>query len=240
MNPRLVMPVLFLAAETLAVSSVSPAAPLLEEQNLFEAGSEGYYAYRIPGLIVTGSGAMLATVEARRGKNGDWDDNDVLSRHSLDGGRTRDKARLIAANKTYGAGPISNFVMLTAGHDAFAPGVSSGKVGTAPAVFPPPPLAESSPSTRPARHLANDAEPSGVDGRSYDVVVMEATPGGVAMAVRAAREGLRVLLVQHNHVLGGMLSNGLGVWDTLHLGHYNFCGRACHEACLLLHGECRV
>jgi hypothetical protein len=69
------------------------------------------------------------------------------------------------------------------------------------------------------RQLPNDKTPAEVDGHAYDLVVMEATPGGIAMAVRAAREGLSVLLVQHNHVLGGMLSNGLGVWDTLYDGH---------------------
>jgi hypothetical protein len=35
------------------------------------------------------------------------------------------------------------------------------------------------------------------------------------MAVRAAREGLSVVLVNHNGHLGGILSSGLGVWDTL-------------------------
>lgn len=51
--------------------------------------------------------------------------------------------------------------------------------------------------------------------KTYDLVVMEATPGGIAMAVRAARERLDVLLVNHNAHLGGILSSGLGVWDTL-------------------------
>ena len=48
-----------------------------------------------------------------------------------------------------------------------------------------------------------------------DLCVYEATPGGIAMAVRAAREGLNVVLVNHNDHLGGILSSGLGVWDTL-------------------------
>lgn len=48
-----------------------------------------------------------------------------------------------------------------------------------------------------------------------DLCVYEATPGGIAMAVRAAREGLSVVLVNHNDHLGGILSSGLGVWDTL-------------------------
>lgn len=62
------------------------------------------------------------------------------------------------------------------------------------------------------------AEPDAVDGKHFDLVVVEGTPGGIAMAVRAAREGLRVLLVNHNQHLGGILSSGLRVWDTLYEG----------------------
>src|SRR6478609_5646048 len=60
---------------------------------------------------------------------------------------------------------------------------------------------------------------SEVAGKSYDVVVIGGTPGGIACAVRAAREGLSVLLVQHNQHLGGMLTNGLMQWDALYGGH---------------------
>ena len=48
-----------------------------------------------------------------------------------------------------------------------------------------------------------------------DLCIYGGTPGGIVMAVRAAREGLSVVLVNHNEHLGGILSNGLGVWDTL-------------------------
>lgn len=48
-----------------------------------------------------------------------------------------------------------------------------------------------------------------------DLCIYGGTPGGIAMAVRAAQEGLNVVLVNHNGHLGGILSNGLGVWDTL-------------------------
>ena len=57
-----------------------------------------------------------------------------------------------------------------------------------------------------------------VKGRTYDVVVIGGTPGGIACAVRAAREGLTVLLVQHNQHIGGMLTNGLMQWDALYGG----------------------
>jgi hypothetical protein len=64
----------------------------------------------------------------------------------------------------------------------------------------------------------NVAQPQEVNGTSYDLVVIGGTPGGIACAVRAAREGLSVLLVQHNAHIGGMLTNGLMQWDALSAG----------------------
>jgi lysophospholipase L1-like esterase len=52
----------------------------------------------------------------------------------------------------------------------------------------------------------------------YDLVVVGGTPGDVACAVRAARQGLRVLLVEPSAHLGGILANGLGVSNTLYEG----------------------
>ena len=62
------------------------------------------------------------------------------------------------------------------------------------------------------------AAPADVHGNTYDLVIFGGTPGGIAMAVRAAREGLNVLLVNRNRHLGGILSSGLRVWDTLYEG----------------------
>ena len=55
-------------------------------------------------------------------------------------------------------------------------------------------------------------------GKTYDLVVIGGTPGGIACSVRAAREGLAVLLVQHNRHIGGMLTSGLMQWDALYGG----------------------
>lgn len=71
-------------------------------------------------------------------------------------------------------------------------------------------------TARSAEPIADDT--AAVETRSVDVAVIGGTPGGVAMAIRAAREGQSVLLVHHTSHLGGMLSNGLGVWDTLYEG----------------------
>ena len=67
-------------------------------------------------------------------------------------------------------------------------------------------------------HLAKDAQPADVNGKHFDLVVVGGTASGVACAVTAAREGLSVLLVQHNRHIGGMLSNGLMQWDALYGG----------------------
>ena len=53
------------------------------------------------------------------------------------------------------------------------------------------------------------------ESKSYDLVVIGGTPGGIACAVRAAREGASVLLVNRHDHLGGIVTSGLGVWDTL-------------------------
>jgi hypothetical protein len=52
----------------------------------------------------------------------------------------------------------------------------------------------------------------------YDLVVYGATPAGIVCAVRAAREGLDVLLVEHSVHVGGLMSSGLSVMDTLYAG----------------------
>jgi sialidase-1 len=85
---------------------------MLTKQSLFEARTGGYHTCRIPGLCVTPGGAVLVTTEARRGHGGDWDDNDLLLRRSTDGGQTWEPARVLAASRTYGPGPVSNCVLI--------------------------------------------------------------------------------------------------------------------------------
>ncbi len=57
-----------------------------------------------------------------------------------------------------------------------------------------------------------------VAGKNFDLVVVGGTPAGCACAVRAAREGCMVLLVNHTAHLGGMMANGLFQWDALYGG----------------------
>lgn len=50
--------------------------------------------------------------------------------------------------------------------------------------------------------------------KHFDFVVVGGTPAGIAFALRSGREGASVLIVHHTRHLGGMLVNGLSVWDS--------------------------
>lgn len=64
------------------------AEPQLDKINLFTAGENGYALYRIPGVVVTQRGTVLAYCEARVTGKGDWDAIDIVLRRSTDGGKS--------------------------------------------------------------------------------------------------------------------------------------------------------
>lgn len=55
---------------------------------LYTCGENGYKAYRIPALAVTGKGTLLAFCEGRKDNIRDHGDIDLLLRRSADGGKT--------------------------------------------------------------------------------------------------------------------------------------------------------
>ncbi len=72
------------------------AAPWMEKVDVFQAGEQGYAIYRIPGMVVTGNGTVLAYGEARKTLRGDWGTIDIMMRRSTDGGKTWSAMRSIA------------------------------------------------------------------------------------------------------------------------------------------------
>jgi sialidase-1 len=68
--------------------------PVFESTNLWNAGVGGYLTYRIPGIVTTKRGTILAYTSARKGP-GDWSDIDVVVRRSTDGGHTWDASRVL-------------------------------------------------------------------------------------------------------------------------------------------------
>src|SRR4051812_33758474 len=71
------------------------AEPVLWKTDLFEAGKDGFALYRIPGIVATKSGTLLAYCEARKTVRGDWGTIDIFMRRSTDGGKTWEAARKI-------------------------------------------------------------------------------------------------------------------------------------------------
>jgi sialidase-1 len=69
-------------------AALPAAEPRLEKTDLFEAGKGGHKLYRIPGLVVTARGTVLAYCEARKYTGLDWDDIEILLRRSTDGGKS--------------------------------------------------------------------------------------------------------------------------------------------------------
>jgi sialidase-1 len=55
---------------------------------VFRSGADGYHTYRIPALIVTRNGTVLAFCEGRKNSRSDTGDIDLLVKRSTDGGRT--------------------------------------------------------------------------------------------------------------------------------------------------------
>ncbi len=53
-----------------------------------------------------------------------------------------------------------------------------------------------------------------VSSEMHDLVVYGATPSGIVCAIRAAREGLRVLLLNPTPHLGGFVTSGAGGWEA--------------------------
>lgn len=66
-----------------------PAAPaLLEQTDVFVAGQDGVFEYRIPGIITSNQGTLIAFCDARMRKQGDPpNDIDLVMKRSVDGGR---------------------------------------------------------------------------------------------------------------------------------------------------------
>ncbi len=71
-----------------------PALPT-EETHLWTAGKGGYHTYRIPAIVSTVKGALIAFCEGRKGGRGDAGDIDIVMRRSTDGGKTWSESRTI-------------------------------------------------------------------------------------------------------------------------------------------------
>jgi len=78
--------------------AISPAA---EEQEavktpVFKAGEDGYHTYRIPAIVVSTNGTLLAFCEGRKYRRNDWGNVDIVLKRSMDNGKTWSDKILLA------------------------------------------------------------------------------------------------------------------------------------------------
>lgn len=82
---------LVVSGDLLAESKLPEAA----QQDLYVSGEGGYKTYRIPSLITTKAGTLLAFCEGRKNSGSDTGDIDMMVRRSTDGGATWSDAAIV-------------------------------------------------------------------------------------------------------------------------------------------------
>ena len=94
----------FSSCQTRKIADSRPEEP--ETSIVFEPVRGEYASMRIPALVISQKGTLLAFCEGRIGTASDWADMDMLMRRSTDGGRTWGPIKIIAPRQ--GGNPISN------------------------------------------------------------------------------------------------------------------------------------
>jgi sialidase-1 len=84
------------AATILALGRANAARPFITQSAVYLAKDGGYFVHRIPALLATGKGTLLAFCEARSGSPSDAAPTDLVLRRSLDNGKTWTPAQVVA------------------------------------------------------------------------------------------------------------------------------------------------
>jgi len=71
--------------------------PSFRETELFTSGVEGYHTYRIPALIVSPKGTLMAFCEGRKYGADDWGEINIVLKRSFDNGINWQKMQIVAA-----------------------------------------------------------------------------------------------------------------------------------------------
>jgi len=88
----------FLSLPLLCTAALFPSAAV------FSPGLGNITCFRIPSVVQTPDGTLVAFAEARRGSCGDGDSHEIASRRSTNGGITWDALSMAAGNETYWVG----------------------------------------------------------------------------------------------------------------------------------------
>ena len=88
--------IVFLGAALVGAGlNASRAEEALRQVDVFTSGSEGYHTYRIPGIVLSNEGTLLAFCEGRKTGRGDHGDLDLVLRRSTDGGNSWEPMQLV-------------------------------------------------------------------------------------------------------------------------------------------------
>ena len=86
------MPLLFLLCCGFCILSVRAE---VSKEVVWKSGEGGYHTYRIPSIIKTMNGSLLAFCEGRKGGRSDAGDIDLLMKRSIDGGETWSRTQVL-------------------------------------------------------------------------------------------------------------------------------------------------
>ncbi|SDS05259.1 sialidase family protein [Jiangella sp. DSM 45060] len=124
-RPVVLALVLALPATVLAAHAPAQASPPIRQTVVFESGTEGYDTFRIPAIVRSDKGTLLAFAEGRVGGGGDTGDIDLVLRRSYDDGRTWGPLQVVGdngvnvfGNPTPVVDPSTGDVVLLSTHNA--------------------------------------------------------------------------------------------------------------------------
>ncbi len=69
--------------------------PFLHQTDIFISGTDGYHTYRIPAIIATKKGTILAFCEGRKGGQSDSGDIDLVLKRSTNGGKSWSRLMIV-------------------------------------------------------------------------------------------------------------------------------------------------
>ena len=76
-------------------SAAKDGKAVFRQDVLFLSGEDSYFCFRIPAMIVSSKGTVLAFAEARKTNCEDWDQIDLVLKRSEDGGRSWSDLRVL-------------------------------------------------------------------------------------------------------------------------------------------------